>query len=119
MIVHVLRSATSSSFYRLRKSCSCRVLIIGIRGGARKLYAGSSSSSYTLAGSVLSCFRSGYFFNGRLAFVLNIEGLHLAPTFSVINHRSATSSASRALWLFRGCSRLAIKVPCSRSTPGC
>src|SRR5687767_2517293 len=64
--------------------------IIGIWGGARKLYAAIKFFLYTLAGSVLMLLSilALYFFNdGGISF-LNIAGLGNEPTFAVLDRKS-------------------------------
>jgi NADH-quinone oxidoreductase subunit M len=90
--------------------------IIGIWGGARKLYAAIKFFLYTLAGSVLMLLSilALYFFNdGGIGF-LNIRGLGNAGTFSVIQFHNIGHLIPPSLqfWIFLGFFfGFAIKVP--------
>jgi NADH-quinone oxidoreductase subunit M len=90
--------------------------VIGIWGGARKLYAAIKFFLYTLAGSVLMLLAilALYFFNdGGIPF-LNIAGLHNEPTFSVLQFHSIGHLIPPTLqfWIFLGFFfGFAIKVP--------
>jgi len=93
--------------------------IIGIWGGPRKLYAAIKFFLYTLAGSVLMLLSilGLYFFNTDGIPFLNIKGLGLAPTFSVIHfheigHLIPHDPFGLQFWLFLGFFfGFAIKVP--------
>ncbi|HEY0141423.1 MAG TPA: NADH-quinone oxidoreductase subunit M [Thermoanaerobaculia bacterium] len=90
--------------------------IIGIWGGARKLYAAIKFFLYTLAGSVLMLLSilALYFFNdGGIPF-LNIAGLGNEATFSVLQFHEVGRLMSPTLqfWVFLGFFfGFAIKVP--------
>jgi NADH-quinone oxidoreductase subunit M len=90
--------------------------IIGIWGGARKLYAAIKFFLYTLAGSVLMLLSilALYFFNdGGIAF-LNIAGLGNEGTFSVLKFHEIGHLIPPTLqfWIFLGFFfGFAIKVP--------
>jgi len=90
--------------------------IIGIWGGARKLYAAIKFFLYTLAGSVLMLLSilALYFFNdGGIPF-LNIKGLGNAATFNVLQYHEIGHliPPSLQLWIFLGFFfGFAIKVP--------
>ncbi|HET7437317.1 MAG TPA: NADH-quinone oxidoreductase subunit M [Thermoanaerobaculia bacterium] len=90
--------------------------IIGIWGGARKLYAAIKFFLYTLAGSVLMLLSilALYFFNdGGIPF-LNIAGLGNDPTFSVLKFHEIGHLIPPSLqfWIFLGFFfGFAIKVP--------
>jgi NADH-quinone oxidoreductase subunit M len=90
--------------------------IIGIWGGARKLYAAIKFFLYTLAGSVLMLLSilALYFFNdGGISF-LNIAGLGNEGTFSVLQFHKIGNLIPPTLqfWIFLGFFfGFAIKVP--------
>ncbi|HYI10559.1 MAG TPA: NADH-quinone oxidoreductase subunit M [Thermoanaerobaculia bacterium] len=90
--------------------------IIGIWGGARKLYAAIKFFIYTLAGSVLMLLSilALYFFNdGGIPF-LNIAGLNNPGTFSVLKFHEIGHLIPPTLqfWIFAGFFfGFAIKVP--------
>src|SRR4051794_17436793 len=90
--------------------------IIGIWGGARKLYAAIKFFLYTLSGSVLMLLSilALYFFNdGGIPF-LNIKGLGNAATFSVLQYHNIGHLIPPTLqfWIFIGFFLgFAIKVP--------
>ncbi|MCU1229783.1 MAG: nuoM [Acidobacteria bacterium] len=90
--------------------------IIGIWGGARKLYAAIKFFLYTLAGSVLMLLSilALYFFNdGGIPF-LNIKGLGNTPTFDVLQYHNIGHLIPPSLqfWIFLGFFfGFAIKVP--------
>jgi NADH-quinone oxidoreductase subunit M len=90
--------------------------IIGIWGGARKLYAAIKFFLYTLAGSVLMLLSilALYFFNdGGIPF-LNIAGLGNAPSFDVLqfHHIGHLIPPTLQFWIFLGFFfGFAIKVP--------
>jgi NADH-quinone oxidoreductase subunit M len=90
--------------------------IIGIWGGARKLYAAIKFFLYTLAGSVLMLLSilALYFFNdGGIPF-LNIKGLGNVPTFDVLTFHRIGHLIPPGLqfWIFLGFFfGFAIKVP--------
>ncbi len=90
--------------------------IIGIWGGARKLYAAIKFFLYTLAGSVLMLLSilALYFFNdGGIPF-LNIAGLGNGSTFSVLQYHEIGHLIPPTLqfWIFIGFFfGFAIKVP--------
>ena len=90
--------------------------IIGIWGGARKLYAAIKFFLYTLAGSVLMLLSilALFFFNdGGIPF-LNIAGLGNAGTFSVLQFHEVGHliPATLQFWIFLGFFfGFAIKVP--------
>jgi NADH-quinone oxidoreductase subunit M len=90
--------------------------IIGIWGGARKLYAAIKFFLYTLTGSVLMLLSilGLYFFNSTGISFLNIAGLGNAPTFSVLQYHEIGHLIPPTLqfWLFLGFFfGFAIKVP--------
>src|SRR5216110_2151561 len=90
--------------------------IIGIWGGARKLYAAIKFFLYTLAGSVLMLLSilALYFLNdGGIPF-LNIKGLGNAATFSVLKYHEIGHLIPPTLqfWIFLGFFfGFAVKVP--------
>src|SRR5687767_3387890 len=90
--------------------------IIGIWGGARKLYAAIKFFLYTLAGSVLMLLSilALFFFNdGGIPF-LNIQGLGSEATFSVLQFHEVGKLIPPTLqfWIFLGFFfGFAIKVP--------
>lgn len=90
--------------------------LIGIWGGARKLYAAIKFFLYTLAGSVLMLLSilALYFFNdGGIPF-LNIKGLGNPATFSVLQYHNIGHLIPPTLqfWVFLGFFfGFAIKVP--------
>ena len=90
--------------------------VIGIWGGARRLYAAIKFFLYTLAGSVLMLLAilALYFYNdGGIPF-LNIPGLGNAPSFDVLQFHEIGASMSPTLqfWIFLGFFfGFAIKVP--------
>ena len=90
--------------------------IIGIWGGARKLYAAIKFFLYTLAGSVLMLLSilALYFFNdGGIPF-LNIKGLGNEATFAVLQYHEIGHLIPPTLqfWIFLGFFfGFAIKVP--------
>ncbi len=90
--------------------------LIGIWGGARKLYAAIKFFLYTLAGSVLMLLSilALYFFNdGGIPF-LNIKGLGNPATFSVLQYHNIGHLIPPQLqfWIFLGFFfGFAIKVP--------
>jgi NADH-quinone oxidoreductase subunit M len=90
--------------------------IIGIWGGARKLYAAIKFFLYTLAGSVLMLLSilALYFFNSAGIEFLNIAGLGNEPSFSVLQFHDIGHLIPPLLqfWLFLGFFfGFAIKVP--------
>jgi NADH-quinone oxidoreductase subunit M len=90
--------------------------IIGIWGGARKLYAAIKFFLYTLAGSVLmllSILALFFFYDGGIPF-LNIAGLGREATFSVLKFHEVGHLIPPTLqfWIFLGFFfGFAIKVP--------
>ncbi len=90
--------------------------IIGIWGGARRLYAAIKFFLYTLAGSVLMLLSilALYFFNGDGIPFLNIKGLGAAATFDVLRFHEIGHLIPPTLqfWIFLGFFfGFAIKVP--------
>ena len=90
--------------------------IIGIWGGARRLYAAIKFFLYTLTGSVLMLLSilALYFFNSGGIPFLNIKGLGNAPTFSVLQYHEIGHLIPPQLqfWIFLGFFiGFAIKVP--------
>ena len=90
--------------------------IIGIWGGARRLYAAIKFFLYTLAGSVLMLLSilALYFFNESGIPFLNIKGLGNAPSFSVLQFHEIGHLIPPTLqfWIFLGFFfGFAIKVP--------
>jgi NADH-quinone oxidoreductase subunit M len=90
--------------------------LIGVWGGARKLYAAIKFFLYTLAGSVLMLVSilALYFYNAEGIPFLNIKGLGNAPTFDVIKYHEIGHLIPPQLqfWLFLGFFfAFAIKVP--------
>ncbi|HYH07007.1 MAG TPA: NADH-quinone oxidoreductase subunit M, partial [Thermoanaerobaculia bacterium] len=90
--------------------------IIGIWGGARKLYAAIKFFLYTLAGSVLMLLSilALYFFNDGGIEFLNIRGLGNPGTFSVLQFHEVGHLIPPTLqfWIFLGFFfGFAIKVP--------
>jgi NADH-quinone oxidoreductase subunit M len=90
--------------------------IIGIWGGARKLYAAIKFFLYTLGGSVLMLLAilALYFFNDGGIEFLNIKGLGNAPTFDILQFHAIGHLIPPNLqfWIFLGFFfGFAIKVP--------
>jgi NADH-quinone oxidoreductase subunit M len=90
--------------------------IIGIWGGARRLYAAIKFFLYTLSGSVLMLLSilALYFFNSSGIPFLNIPGLGNAASFSVLQFHEIGHLIPRDLqiWIFAGFFfGFAIKVP--------